>query len=282
MTKPCTPRRLGREWLVALCSYALVVAPFGCQIEGALIDGSGGGGDDTGPGLTSVGLFVNTDLTSPVIAGGRNAAGDTFFVYGGRSAEGRIARLDSILVRTAAGAESFIRFEAGRPVRLQGADGANLQITYQEVSATRLLAQATAFDASGAQVAAQTIDINLQRTAEQVAQMVQSVTGRTLVVPDEGDVDAAKLLNGKTDARQQGRFIALTVAVALVVLSRVLIGTSGQVLNTLFEGLAASVATLLLAIYSPVFLFAALLAEVVSNVFSTPLLRVFVYLPPRP
>jgi hypothetical protein len=299
--RPYTLRRFGREWLIAFLSYALLVAPFGCQFQSAVLDGSGTGTDTSANlGPTSVGLFVNDDLTSPVVAAARNAAGDAFFVYGTRTFDGGLGEVSEILVETAAGQQSFIKFDKGRPVRLQGPDGSNLQIAYTQITPIHLIAQAAAFDPNGTQLASQTADIDLTQTAQQVAQMVQSVTGQTVPVPSSSNVHAdpnatAKLWTGetgnsgaggtgtaKTLDRGQRLLMALTVALALVAFSQLLILTSGQTVNHLFSGLGELARAAVLVIFSPVILFAEILSAVSQHVFATPLIRIFVQLPPAP
>jgi len=84
-------RQLGREWLVALLALALVIAPFGCQIQ-SIIDGGSDNTDGNGLDTQTAGLFLNEDTSDPLIVAGRNADGDAFYVYGTRTPAGRWAK----------------------------------------------------------------------------------------------------------------------------------------------------------------------------------------------
>ncbi len=274
MTMRLIRRRLAREWLVALLSYALLVAPFGCQFAADL----GDGGDD----LTtkSAGLFLNSDVFSPLLIAGRNAAGDAFFVYGSRALNGGIREVESLRVRTAAGEDSFIVFEQGRPVHAEGADGSYVTITYDEVSAERLKGSALAYDATTGQTQTFPIDVDLRETAAQVAENVATLTGQTLQVP-EVPADTGKALQSALRITVDSSLFTLMV-LPLVLMVDLCVVVMGQVLAAMFVAVAAVTKAALLVAFAPLFLVAALLGEVLVRVEYVPLWSVFVSLPEAP
>jgi len=269
-------RRLAREWLVALVSYALLVAPFGCQFTTDL--GGGGGSDDLTP--TSAGLFVNSNVLSPVLVAGRNTAGDAFFVYGTRELGGGIREIESIRVRTAGGQESLIVFESGRPVYAEGPDGSYVRITYDEVSAERLTGSAKVYDASTGQTQTFAVNVDLRETAAQVAEAVASLTGQTLEVP-ELPTDSGKAPAAALRINIDSSLFSLLVAPVVLVVELCVV-VMGQVMAAMFVAVAAVTKAAILAAFSPLFLVAALLGEVMVRIEYVPLLDVFVELPEAP
>jgi len=277
-----------REWLVALLSYSLLVAPFGCQFQ-ALLDNIGGsvlGGADT----SATGLFFNDDPNSSVLVAARTAAGDAFFVYGTRSASGGLedTRVESILVQTADGRHAFMTFEQGRPVHLEGPDGSYIHITYDEVSADRLDATIIAYDASSGQqmtghvsVDVQQVRKNLQQFAQQGAEQLSALLGQTVQVPA-----ATTLTTAKTQERAVSPILAALVVLPLTVLVQFCFYIVGETLTALRDALAASLqasfeATVRAACF-PLIVFSSALQETSWQVRIVPLFRVFVQIPDPP
>ncbi len=184
-------RQLAREWLVTLLALALVIAPFGCQIQ-SIIDGGSDNTDGDSLDTHTAGMFLNEDTSDPLMVAGRNAAGDAFYVYGTRAVGGAVGEVESILIRTAAGQQALMVFELGRPVYLEGPDGSYARITYNEVSLQRLQATVVVYDAVTQTTETAEAEVDLQKTATEVAALVESVTGRTLELPT-APADTAKL-----------------------------------------------------------------------------------------
>ncbi len=279
-----TLRQVSREWLVALASYAILVAPFGCQIQTDLLgdpagnSGGTGGGTSDGSGLNtkSAGLFVNDDISDPLIVAGRNEAGDAFFVYGTRQSNGAIGEVSSILVKTADGEESLMAFELGRPVLLQGPDGSFIKITYDEVTVDRIAASAELFDASSNTTQTNAVDIDLHKTAEQVAQTIEQLTGQTMVVP------TVPLATTKAQNRALGPLLSALVVLPMVLLTETMIVIVGQMMAKMMAVMAHALQAAVIVACSPLLLFAGLLGEVSVEVDSVPLVDVFIDLPPPP
>ena len=276
MTARCLCRRLAREWLVALLAYALLVAPFGCQLA-ADLEGNVGGDQLT---TASAGLFVNSAALSPLLAAGRNAAGDAFFVYGTRTLDGGIREIESLRVRTAAGEESFIVFDQGRPAYAQGPDGSYVRITYDEVSAERLTGSAKVYDAATGQTQTFSVNVDLRATAAQVAETVTTLTGQTLAVPDL-PTQTGKALSAALRINIDSSLFALLV-VPVVLAVDLCVVVMGQVMAAMFVAVAAVTKAAILAAFSPLFLVAALLGEVLVRVEYVPLWEVFTELPEAP
>jgi hypothetical protein len=277
MRTPRALRQAAREWLVALASYALLVAPFGCQFQTGLLgdpsDSSGSSTLDT----KSAGLFLNQDASDPLIVAARNAAGDTFFVYGTRQDNGAVGDISSILLKTAAGAQSLIAFELGRPVFLEGPNGSHIKITYQEVSSDRLAASAAVFDADSGATQTAAVDIDLHQTAQQVAQAVEQLTGQSLPVPT-----LPPLGTGKWQSRALGPLLTILMVIPMVAMAQLMIIIVGQTMAAVMGAVSAAVQSVVLIACSPLFLFASLLGEVSVEVDMVPLADIFIDLPPPP
>jgi hypothetical protein len=261
-----------REWAVALAAYALLVAPFGCQL-GTLLDPVGGGGAPVG-----VGFFVNDDAESPAIAGARDSSGNEFFVFGVRDADGNLAEIDAIHVIQRDGAQAYLIFESGRPVYARGPDGSYLEIRYTQLESLRLSAAVTIHDADTGTEATETVTVDLAASAGQVAERIEALTGEPVAVPD---VSAAT----SKSARRSGLAaigLAVLVAVPVAVAVNVAIVALGQVLVGLFRGVAAVLQTALLVILSPLFLLSAILNGAVIEIELATLPEIFITIPDVP
>lgn len=270
---------IAREWFWALTCYSLVIAPFGCQLQGV-----GSARDVLGSAADTIrtGLFINQDSDDPLLMAGRNANGDAFFVFGTRNADGGLEEIESISVRTAAGEEAFITFESGRPVHVQGPDGSYVHISYQEVSAQRLTADVELYDATTTEKHTFQVDIDLEQTAAQIAERVREVTGREL----ETTALLADELPGK-EGRQQVRITIFSPWYAAFVLPLVAtIGLMtivlGQVLVAIYAAVLVTLEAVLLAVFMPLFLIAEICGDVMFRVELIPLWMIFDSLPPPP
>lgn len=267
-------RSLAREWLIALSAYALLVAPFGCELQSQILNP---GGDTTAGGTIDPGLHINEDLSHPLIAAGRAASGDAFYIYGTRQASGSIGEVQSILIRTADGRESFIVFELGRPTYLQGADGSSITIDYTEVGATRLAATVDVYDAVSGTTETVTTDIDLQKTAQDVAATIADLSGLQIDVPVATDVEGLK-----ASARAFGPLMVGLVAASLVVVSQALIIILGQVMEAVYAAVSYAMQIAVMAAFMPIYWFASLLGEVTVSIGAAPLVDVIIEVPTPP
>lgn len=281
------PRRPGvlREWLAGLASLSLIVAPFGCQLtDGSSGGGGGGGGAADDP--NRAGLFIGETSDGPLLLAARNAQGDALFAYGTRDAAGYLREVDSIVIRTAAGEESFILFESGRPTRVQGPDGSFARIVYAEVSAQRLAGTVELFDAASGATESHAVDIDLTLSAAQVAEQVRAATGRMLETVALDDFATAKALGAKADHELAritifSPFFAFFVAPFVAIVSTLTI-IVGQIVTVLFAVVSTVVRALVLAVFAPVFLLTAILGGASVRVELLPLSTLFSTVPPRP
>lgn len=266
------------EWLVALCCYALLVAPFGCEFQSSLLDD----GSDDLDGLTtsSPGLFIGDD-DGPLLMAGRGDSGDAFFVFGTRDALGNPQEIESILIEQTDGGRSFITFESGRPVHAEGPDGSFVNIVYTEIGQTRLSATVEVYDAGSDSTEQHDITIDLEQTAAQISALIAQTTGRDLEVVELPEDDAAKSVQRSARIRIfSPLFVAFVVPLwALVTVTTVIIG---QVVVAIFELVAVAVQTALLIILSPLILISELLNDVVIRVHFVGFGRVFDRLPHAP
>ena len=265
-----TRRRLAREWLVALSAYALLVAPFGCQLHSDLADGN------TELDYDSVGLFINSDTTSNLILAGRGADGNEFFVYGTRLADGTLDEISSFLVRTAAGETSSIIFDDGWPVYAEGPDGSYVAVTYEQLTSTRLVGTATIYDAARDVTETYDIDLNLQLSSTAVAEAIEAATGQKLSVPSTG-----KLLNSAQIISIDDAIYAVFVT-PVIFMAHLSIVVMGQVMTAVYSSLSAVMQVAILGALTPVFLIASILDEVLLRVEYTPLIEIFIELPSAP
>ena len=276
-----TRRWIGSQrgnWLAALCGYAIVVAPFGCEFQSLLTDDGPGAETLT---TSTTGLFINRSTDDSLLIAGRAESGDAYFVYGSRDADGNLAEIESIFVRQAGGGDSFITFESGRPVHAQAPDGSFVHVVYQEVSATRLTATAEFFNAGEGTREFLTIAVDLEAAAEEIAERVRELTGRLLEVPSvDGAATAKQSQRSAGIVATSAKFLLFVVP--LVGLVTVAVAILGQVLNVIFAAISAVAEAVLLAVFSPLFLIAELLNSTIVRVRFVGLGELFDALPPRP
>ncbi len=253
--------RVGFEWLAAVACLSLLVAPFGCQIQQQIDNPT-----DNSADKTSTGLFLNENIADSAIIAGRSEAGDTLFVYGTRTSSGGLGEVDSILVRSAAGDESFVLFESGRPVHAEGPDGSFVNVDYSSVGATMLTAIVNVFDAGSGQTNSYDVDIDLQRAVSQVADEVAQRTGQHIQI-----IDPATIATGKAVSRSDTKITIFSPLLTILVLPFVAIVTLmnlvlGQILTILYAVVIATIQAALVLALAPVFLIGALLGDTIVNI----------------
>lgn len=284
MQTPLTARRIAREWLIALTSYALLVAPFGCQFQD-ILDGSTDGDLTT----SSTGLFLSNDTSKPLLVAGRAETGDAIFVFGKWATNGGIERVESVLVEAANGQRSFIVFdEEGRPTYLEGPDGSYVHITYTETTEDMFDATVRVHDATSDHTETVDVQIDLQElrddllaAAEQGAAIIQQYLDETLVVPDATSIGTAK-----AQQRALSTLLVAVVAIPLTIVVQFAIIVMGEIMRGVFEAVAetvaASVEAAMAAALTPLYAFSSVLSSTMYEVRITPLLDVFVDIPAPP
>lgn len=272
-------RGIAREWLVALCAYALLVAPVGCEFSSSLLNDVTGG--DEPLSTASTGLFISDDAADGLLLAGRGDSGDAFFVFGARDASGRLAEVDAISVRAADGGESFITFESGRPVHAQAADGSYAHVTYTEISSTRLTGVVDLFDASSGAAESHVVQVDLEQAAQTIADQVEALTGLELPVTKAPAESRSKADGRSVRITIFSPLFALMVVpfIAVMALTTLILG---QVLLALVSVVVVLVEATVVAIFAPLFVAARVLSRVVARTFRTSLHVVFDVLPVLP
>jgi hypothetical protein len=126
------------------------------------------------------------------------------------------------------------------------------------------------------------VDIDLEQTAAQVAELVRAATGQKL--------ETTGLTGGEVvvkDGRERVRitiFSPLYAAFVIPLVASVALMTVilGQLLVAMVELVALAVEAVLLAALSPLFLIAGILGDVVFHVELVPLSLIFDIIPPEP
>ena len=164
---------LWRQWVAALASVSLIIAPFGCQTVQLV------GGDAT-DGDSVFGLLVNTNTDSNVLGGVKLASGESVFVYGQFADDGSIEEIFGAVLRDSQGQEAVIVLEQGRPTVARGFDGSTIEFTYDQVSSERLTGHVDLYFAEDGARETILFDVDLNATAEQLVQTVNDLTGVNL------------------------------------------------------------------------------------------------------
>lgn len=263
-------RSLGRDWLASLLAFSMLLTG-GCPRNGGVDDGDGKTG-----GIARGTMYINDDAASAVQIAGRNDANDSFYVFGTRSSTGRLEEVESIVIQQANGDRSFVIFESGRPVHIQGPDGSYAHVEYQEISSTRLAGSIDLFDAATGNVETYTADIDLQQTLANVAALVEQSTGRSLdVVAVSGD---DTLDTGKS--RDRSSVITIIPLYAVMVIPFVAaVGIMtvilGQIVYAIAAAVTAAIEAVVLAAFLPLFIIGELLGDTVLRIRVIPLTAVF-------
>ncbi len=275
-------RATGKEWLIALMCYSLVIAPFGCEIQSSLLEDLGGllpdGGSTAG---SDGGLFINDDYSSPLVAAAQGEGGRGFFVFGKRGADGSLLEVDAITARAADGRDAFMSFVLGRPVHVQGLDGSYAHVTYTEIGGVRLSATVDIYDAGSGGQEQHVIEVDLAKAAQEVATLIEREIGQHVPVTDADQLQRAKPTTNAAQITIFSPLFALFVLplVALVNLTTVILG---QLITSLVAILVMTAQIIVASIFFPFFLVAELLNATVFNVHvEAPALR-FTFLPDPP
>lgn len=266
----------GRDLLTVAVTAVLLIGPAGCRLQ------SVGGSDGFSPGdLTSLaGFYIDSDARDGAILAARNDAGDSFFVFGTRDVDGAIEQVEQILVRTADGQESFIAFDSGRPIFAQGPDGSYLNVLYDQVEPTRLMARVELFNAADRSVQTFPVEIDLQQAASAIAQRIRELTGRDVPVTEVTDSGVASK-SGPAQVRVtifSPLFAAVVVPFVLLVNAMTVI--VGQILSVLSAIVTTVVYSVLLVVLTPFFAITQLLSDAIVRIQLVPLGDVFSTIPP--
>lgn len=273
-------RRTAWDFLAAVACCTAVISPVaGCLQGGGSLDL----GDLLGVG-PNAGLFINNDFNDPLLMAGRNDAGDAFFVFGSRKSNGDLREIDAIVVRTAAGEQSFLAFEDGRPRRAEGPAGSYVEVTYEEVTAERLAGVVEFYNAETNVAMVYPVDIDLKLAVETVAEQVRAATGMELPIVEAEDGTAAGGKGRDTEQTRVTIFSPLFVVfvlplVALVAFTQLILG---QILLIVYAAIELALRAVLLTAFAPLFLVAAVLQVSITRISVIGIGTIFSSVPPRP
>ena len=303
--KPCTPASIGfRNMAVAGMTACLVlITPLvplsGCSAVdlGDLLDNlnsnnlNANSGDSSRPlDENSVGFFINNDTDSDLLIAGRGLGKDEFFVFGTRQGTGYPDQVQSILVRTASGQESFINFDDGWPVYAEGPDGSFARIRYVVRTQAEIVANVTIHDGTTEEEEIVPVSFNGFQTAQQVANRILQLTRRTVEIPRvptsntfsprgelsglQGDDRASRVLIGSV--------LFSAFVVTLIPVIEFTVAILGQVLTNIWDAAVSVVQQTIAIIFTPLFLIGGIIDDSLSRIEFTPLLDIIIEIPRRP
>lgn len=294
-------QRIAREWLAAWSAFALFATPLlltGCdQVNvGDILDninlnggnnGNGNANDNGGSGsglnTSTVGLFINNDIDSPLLIAGRAPSGDTYFVFGRRDANGNPLTIDAFEVQLFGGGRAFMTFDDGWPEYMEGPDGSFVRVDYVTRSQLQIVANVTVFNAQTQTSEVLPVAFDGFQTAQQIAVLIEQETGVRVDLPvaptgsprfEKGDDRSVRIRPGTA------LFIAFVIPLILAIEFSVNVG--GQIFTQAYDIATRTIQQALLVVFSPLLLIGNLVGGTVERVEFTPLLEVFIRLPSEP
>lgn len=281
---PRTWGTFARESFIALLSTAILVAPFGCQLDqlSSLLNNNNG----STLGTSSAGIFVNPDVSSSLLVAGRNTKGDAFFVYGKRTAAGGLdpSLVESILVKTADGKESRLTFDAGRPVYFLGPDGSSIKVTYQEIETNHFAVTITVYNAATQETRDFTGEVDLRAAASNVHQAavaaaagIKQAIGVDIPVPDDPGVATAKM-----QSRSIGALLSVLIVVPMVLIVYYAMIVTYELVAICVQAAVDTATQAVQIAITPLFDFASIFTSASFRVEIVPLYDLFLSIPPPP
>jgi hypothetical protein len=254
------PHTILGQCTVAFAGLALIIAPFGCETLTLLQMFESDGGQ--------FGWFVNQDKTSDTLLGARVASGASLFAYGSFDEDGNIAEITDVILRDAAGNESFISLDGrGWPIHIEIADGSYAHIDYEIQDETRVKGLLRLYQAGAAAEETVPFDVQLDEALEALAAELEPWTGQQLdVLPAPEETDGSKVARRDAAAVVYPLFLVPFVAMAYIV-SYVALAISTFVVSVVAYAIRAT----LVAVLAPVYL----LAEITNAALFLPISWVF-------
>lgn len=242
------PYTIAGQWVTGITLVAFFIA--GCEgVDVVLPPLDGGGNGDL------FGVIVNTDPTQDLIGGVRLRSGESVYSFGTWTPDGNIGEVNSVVYQNAAGQTATLYFEDGRPARAIGFDGSVLEITYTQANAQRLAGTATFTPADGSAPGSMAFDIDLQKTAAEIAALVEDLTG--LQVSAQPPPEKPEITADPDTAKTVGAAVEVKSSVVLVLVPVVLAVTGFTitlVMSQIMEGFVQAGNALVIAALSPIIL----------------------------
>src|ERR1051325_4595362 len=114
------PNSIPGQWVTGFTMLGLVITPMACNDSTTITDLGG---------LTSapLGILLNSDPASGVLAGLRVATGESVWVYGGLKDDGTLKQITGTVFRDKTGSEASLAFDDfGRITKGRALDGSTL------------------------------------------------------------------------------------------------------------------------------------------------------------
>lgn len=264
--------RIGRI-VSGLCATALVFSLASC---GGQIDF---GGDPS----QFFGLIINADTSGNLLGGIRLESGESISLYGTFNPDGSIKEVEEVVLEDSDGHTSSLQFESGRPVLALLHDGSRIDITYDEVSSTRLTGTVKVFAAANGQTYEVPFDVDLGLALAQLGQLVEDLTGGAVQIDETGGAtdSTAKSVAGaqsakSTEVRQQLGLGHLLFAGILAGAGYLMLCTMAQVMDTVLASVEVTVRPVVVAVFLPIIL----MSEICRMAVTQPLIVIDIELQP--
>ncbi len=200
------------------------------------------------------GTIVNTDTSKDLIGGVRLRSEEAAYAFGRFDSNGEVAEITSVVFRDGSGQTATLHLESGRPSRAIGFDGSRLQIIYHEVTTQRLRGQVI-FTPAGGSAQTYDFDVDLQQTAQQVADLIEETLGIEITnQPPPDDTTTARSTGAPADPREKTAVegvVVLAVPVILVVTGFTINLVLGQILKAMVDLADAIVKSFIVAALTP-------------------------------
>jgi len=260
------PHTVAGQLLIALLGGIFIMGPSGCANNFSF-------GDVT----SSFGTFLNTDVASGVLGSIRLASGESAFVFGSYKANGQIEEITGAVLVDTQDRRADVSFEGGRLKHASSFDGSTLDVTYDEVTPTRLAGRVDLFFAQAPEAdqhQSVAFDVDLEQAAADLADAVWTLL--TLSISDAEPPDdplAEKPRRDdagpqKDDASQVIIFAAFHVSAFAAIgfaMVQIVTGCVRAVMNLVVGLVTAITKTVVFAVFTPFMLLGDVLRSAVSN-----------------
>jgi hypothetical protein len=254
------------EWSAGVVMVALVCAPVSCTLPSVNL----GDGD-------AFGMLINSNTASNVLGGIQLRDGRSAYLYGSFAEDGSVQELTEAVIEEADGGMSSLKFENGRPAKAVTSGGSTVDITYEEATAQRLKGEVVVFVASNGETLTLPFDIDLEKAAAEIAQIVEDLTGVEISEaepPEEPeDIEQARLITSggvKSDRAEVGVAVGLLMAFTFATAGFLLVTVMTQMMQAIALAVAATLQALIYAIFLPFII----LGELMRMAVTQPLLTI--------
>lgn len=260
------PHTVAGQLLIALLGGVLIVGPSGCANNFSV-----------GDLASSFGVFLNTDVASGILGAIRLASGESAFVFGSHKADGQIEEITGAVLVDAQDRRADVSFEHGRLKHASSFDGSTLDVTYDEVTSTRLAGRVDLFFAQAPaadQNQSVAFDVDLEQAAAELAATVWNLL--TLSIsdaepPDDPLAGKPRLDDAglhKDDASQVVLFAAFHVSAFAAIgyaMVQIVTGCVRAVMNLVVGLVSAITKTVVFAVFTPFMVLGDVLRSAVIN-----------------